>query len=160
MIFCATFSSVFKWTPLKWIKRARRPIGTIKTILCYEDNVIVSKLKQFRINWRMLCNYSVNLALQVYGLNFHLIWASWEMLEVIYFHGASLYHVKKAKRSPPCNTSLLYWDIQRHWEKGSHVTLQSGNVRKNPIVKLSVCIYVWLHTNTHIFPDKYCLWQT
>lgn len=155
MIFCATFCSVFKWTPLKWIKRARGPIGTIKTILCYEDNVIMSKLKQFRVNCRMLCNYSVNLALQVYGLNFKLIWASWVILEVIYFHGASLYCVKQAKQSPPCNTSLL-------WEYlGCTKTLRVITMERIPLsISLYIYIYICMNTHTHIFLDRYCLWQT
>lgn len=83
-IFCATFSCIFKWIPLKWIKGARGPRGVIKTILCYEDNIMMSKLKQFRINRRIFCNYCKNLAFQVYGLNFYLVWDSWVMLEVIF----------------------------------------------------------------------------
>lgn len=154
MILCITFCSIFKWTLLKWIKRARGPIGIIKTILCCGNNAIMSKLKQFRINWRMCCNHRVSLALRVYGLSFQLIWVSWVTLEVIYFHSASLSLVRQAKHSPTCHLNLL-------WEYlGCTKTLRQrkslntpDSKRNNSVINFSVCIPVWTHTHTYFWID-------
>lgn len=154
MIFCITFCSIFKWMLLKWIKRARGPIGTIKTILHYGNNAITSKLKQFRINWRMCCNYGVSLALRVYGLSFQLIWVSWVTLEVIYFHSASLSLVKQAKHYPTCHLNLPweYLGYTKTLRQGKS-TLQTDRKRKNSVINFSICIAVWIHTHTHLFLD-------
>lgn len=37
------------------------------------------------------------------------------------------------------------WDVLRHWDKGSHVTLPNDNNRKNPTIDLCMCEY------THIY---------
>lgn len=152
MIFWITSCSIFKRTLLKWIKRARGPIATIKTILCYGNNAIMLKFKQFRINWRMCCNYRVSLALQVYDLSFQLIWVSWVTLEVIYFHSASLSLVKEAKHSPTCHSNLP-WKYLGYTKtlRQRKSALQTDSKRKNSVINFSLCIAVWTHT--HLFLD-------